>query len=146
MMRTWTEIGKEYTKDNEKAIEGMIDRLKWQELPCETSFMAGEGIKEAIKQFKIPNVSHIAESSEMAPYGLYGIKAHYQDGDGVVYLVDDGLGLTPIASDFTPKKPYEMSSQPDSRISNIPQPPRPQPSQGWSESPPRTNPITKRLI
>lgn len=102
MERTWTQVGKEHTEGKEAELSKMFDRLKWQEIPCEMAFAPGEGIKQAIKQLRIPKVSHVADSHELAPYGLMGIKAHYKNGDAVVYLVDEGISVVVIASDFYP--------------------------------------------
>jgi len=101
MKRTWTTVGTEYTGDPQK-IEAILSRLEWQKLPCELGMMPGENIKEFIREFKVPKVSHVAVSHEMAPFGLYGIRGHYKDGMAQVYVIDEGMQLTPIASDFFP--------------------------------------------
>ena len=100
MKRTFTQVGKEHTEDKEAEIGGMIDRLNWQAIPCEMGMMPGEAIKNVIKELRIPKVSHVAASHEMAPYGLLGIKAHYKNGDANIYLVDEGCATVVIASDF----------------------------------------------
>ena len=100
MKRTWTEVGKEHTEDHQEEIAGMIERLNWQSIPCEMAMAPGEAIKAVIKELRIPKVSHVASSHEMAPYGLLGIKAHYKNGDANIYLVDEGSSTVVIASDF----------------------------------------------
>jgi len=100
MERTWTKVGKHHTHGREEDIGGMIDRLNWKEIPCEMGMMPGEAIKAAIKELRIPKVSHVANSHEMAPYGLLGIKAHYKNGDANIYLVDEGCSTVVIATDF----------------------------------------------
>ncbi|KKK93893.1 hypothetical protein LCGC14_2688350 [marine sediment metagenome] len=100
MKRTWTQVGIEHTQDRQEEIAGMIDRLDWQTIPCTMAMMPGEGIKAVIKELRIPNVSHVACSREMAPYGLMGIKARYKNGHATIYLVDEGCSTVVIASDF----------------------------------------------
>lgn len=98
--RTWTDVGKGYTTGKHAKIGAMFDRMEWQKLPCTMGMMPGEGIKEAIKQLRIPKVSHVASSHELAPYGLLGITGHYKNGCAKVYLIDTGTEVIPIASDF----------------------------------------------
>lgn len=100
MTRTWTEVGKNHTDNKQGKIGAMLDRLEWHSLPYTMGAMPGMGIKEAIKQLKLPKVSHVSCSHELAPYGLLGVKAHYKNGDVKVYLVDEGIGLVVIATDF----------------------------------------------
>lgn len=100
--RTWTQVGREHTEGKRKELSEMFNRLEWQAIPCEMAAMPGEGIKAAIKELKIPKVSHVAASHELAPYGLMGIRAHYKNGDARIYLVDEGVGITVLASDFYP--------------------------------------------
>jgi hypothetical protein len=99
MIRTWTKIGEEYSRDNQERIAGMIERLQWRSLLCQMGMMPGEAIKTAIKAFHIPKVSLVANSPEMAPLGLLAIEGNYKNGRARIYLVDDGVSLTPICSD-----------------------------------------------
>ena len=111
-MRTWTKVGEALVGSpiDEGTILGRdmvcraIDRLQWLEIPkdgtLEVAAMPGLGIKEAIKELKIPKVSHIAISSALAPYGFYGIRAHYKNGDAEIFLVDAGSHITPVCTDF----------------------------------------------
>lgn len=100
MERTWTSVGKEHTEGKEVELAEIFGRMEWQKLPCTMAAMPGMGIKEAIKQLQIPKVSHVSCSNELAPYGLMGIKARYKNGSATIYLVDEGIGVVPIASDF----------------------------------------------
>lgn len=104
MKRTWTEVGKEHSKGKEEQLSAMFERFTWLTPPCTMGAMPGMNISEAIQSFKIPKVSQVAVSTELAPYGLYGIKGHYSNGDAVLYLVDEGWQLIPIATDFYPKE------------------------------------------
>jgi len=61
--------------------------------------MPGLGIKAAIKEFKIPKVDKIAISNEMAPYGLYGISAHYKNADVKLYFVDEGDHISSLCQE-----------------------------------------------
>ena len=59
-------------------------------------------IRHAIKEFRIPNVSHIADSAKLEPFGFYGIRGHYENGCGEIFLLDRGTEVVPIVSIFTP--------------------------------------------
>jgi hypothetical protein len=78
--------------------------MEWRTLPCEMGMGPGMAIKEAIKAFKIPKVSRVATSSEIAPYGLLGVEGNYKNGRCQIFLVDDGLSVTPIRTDFYSKE------------------------------------------
>ena len=102
MQRTWTKVGVEFTQNKQDHISEIIKRLEWHPLPCEMGMMPGEGIKAAIRQLKIPKVSRVACSHELAPLGLLAIEGNYKNGRGRVYLVDSGTEVTPIVTDFFP--------------------------------------------
>lgn len=101
MERTWTQVGEEETQGKRTRYARMIERLKWQALPLKkVGMMPAECIKTAIRELRLPKVSHIAITNEAAPYGLYGIRAHYSNGMAQVYILDRGSDALPIASDF----------------------------------------------
>ena len=104
MKRTWTEVGEEYTRGKQGDIAAMIERMDWRTLPCEMGLGPGMAIKEAIKSFKIPKVSCVATSNEMAPYGLLAVEGNYKNGRGQIFMVDDGLSVTPICTDLYAKE------------------------------------------
>lgn len=100
MERTWTQVGREHTEGKESELAEMFERLDWQTIPCTLPMAPGEGLKEVIKELRIPKVSHVAYSHELAPYGLMGVKAHYKNGDATIYMVDEGSEIVIVASDF----------------------------------------------
>jgi len=106
MKRNWTQTGRDHNgTDEQKALlGGMFDRLEWQELypGMELPMMPGEAIKATIVELRLPKVSHVALSNEMAPYGLIAARAHYKNGTANVYLVDEGSQLVVLCSDFYP--------------------------------------------
>ena len=104
MKRTWTEVGEKYTRDKQGDIAAMIERMEWRTLPCEMGMGPGMAIKEAIKDFKIPKVSRVATSNELAPYGLLAVEGNYKNGRGQIFMVDDGLSVTPLCTDFYSKE------------------------------------------
>ena len=114
MTRTYTNIGTTYNgTDHLKAkLTAAITDLDWQPLKggLSVAMMPGEGIKSCIKELKIPKVSHIAISHELAPYGLYGIRGHYKNGDAQIYVVDEGCSIVVVASDFWPKEQATVSA------------------------------------
>lgn len=118
MQRTWTTVGAELELERDDDIPGgprrfkpsqeryarLFDGLKWEPAAGSKPMLPGLAIKEAIRELGIPKVSRIAISHELAPYGLYGIEGNYKNGRALVYLVDTGGKVTPIASDFYPKE------------------------------------------
>jgi hypothetical protein len=117
----WMKSGAEYSgtrakKERLLAITDAIDRAEkpiggefdaWlpvptpDQPPLKLGMMQGMGIKAAIKQYRIPNVSHIAVSTAGAPYGLYGIRGNYiKDGPIDIWFMDDGVSLTTILAKY----------------------------------------------
>ena len=110
--RTWTEIGAQAIgrrlegggRLTQPAVIRVIGTLDWQAIEQGLSLpmIPGEAIKATIAELRIPKVSHVAVSHELAPYGFYGIEGHYKNGRARVYVVDLGSDLIPVASDFWP--------------------------------------------
>jgi hypothetical protein len=123
MQRTWTRVGAELAgkrlEDSARSIDKpavlrAIQSIEWREIPkegrMEAPMMQGEGIKSAIQSLRIPKVSHVAWSNELAPYGFYGIRGHYKDGQAEVYIVHTGCELVPMCSDFEPSSQTQRSN------------------------------------
>lgn len=92
-MLQFTNIGKEYSKDNEDKILKEIDSLEWQDLPLKDApFGQGYAIQGAIKEWKIP-AKKVALYGMFCSYGFYGIQTKKQQ----IFFLDDGCSLTPIA-------------------------------------------------
>lgn len=91
---TFTQIAAAYSSGIESIITRHCENMEWQQLlpPPGLSLpaMPGMAIKAAIQQLRLPRVSHVAISNEMAPYGLYGIRCHYSNGTGEIFLLDIG--------------------------------------------------------
>lgn len=100
MKRTWTNVGKEHTEGKQEEIAEMFERLEWQTIPATLPMAPGEGLKGVIKELRIPNVSEVAYSHELAPYGLMGVKARYKNGNAIIYMADEGNEIVILASDF----------------------------------------------
>jgi hypothetical protein len=92
----WLNVGREHWEGNQDKITAIIGRMTWKSLPCDMGFMQGEAIKEIIKEFKMPGVSHVSDSHELAPYGFLGIRAHYSNADVELYAIDNGCGVEPV--------------------------------------------------
>lgn len=107
MTRTWTRIGEAHSQDQHAQLGAILDGLTWRAIPpggAEVAAMPGLAMRAAIRELRLPQVSHYAISHDLAPYGLYGLRAHYQDGTANVYLVDDGSQTVVVASDFYPRE------------------------------------------
>lgn len=91
------EGGGRYTHE---MVEKAIEALDWQEVTddLELAAMPGYAIANAIAEYRIPKVSRVAVSSDLAPYGFYGIEGNYTNGRARVYIVDRGTELIPVAS------------------------------------------------
>jgi len=106
----YTKTGAEHngTDKQKEKLARTIKGLEWLEMPkagesLSLPMMPGEGIKAMIKEFRIPKVSHIAISHEMAPYGFYGIRGHYKNADVDIFVIDEGTLLVPVVNYATEK-------------------------------------------
>lgn len=120
MERTWTDIGKQdlasiAPDDSDEIqralVERSIENLTWESVEGAKPMLPGLGIKECIKQLRLPKVSQVAISHDLAPYGFYGIEARYKNGRARVYVLDRGTDLIPLASDFWPNE--EQPGEPE---------------------------------
>ena len=103
MIRTWTEVGKQHsgTEEAKAGIQKAIDGLDWSIKPGdELPMMPGLAINKLLKEFNLPKVSWLAISSDLAPYGFYGIEANYRNGRARICFVDEGSRLVPVVHDF----------------------------------------------
>lgn len=95
----WFNVGDQYYGGVQHEYEAMCRRVTWERLPVDLPMIPGEAIKDLIKEFKIPKVSHVAHSHELAPYGLIAVRGHYQNaGEVDVFAVWDGCSITPICA------------------------------------------------
>lgn len=124
--RTWTVVGHQWTHNGERnldvdswpdvydpdayhekrgrqpLVEKAIAALEWETVEGDKPMMPALSISECIKQLRLPRVSQVAISSDLAPYGFYGIESRYSNGRARVYVLDQGGILLPLASDFWP--------------------------------------------
>ena len=100
----WMNVGKNHTEGNEGKLIPIFLAMDWQKVTpgFEMAMMPGLGIQAAIKELRIPKVSHVATSPELAPYGLYGIRGRFTGGgrDETVdlFIVDEGCSMHPLAA------------------------------------------------
>jgi len=104
MIIEFIEIGKKHTQGNEEIVKENILSAEWEAVEKGKSypFSQGMAIDEAIKQFRIPKVTHVSLYGVFSGLGLYGIRAHYKDEEVDIFFVDDGVSITPIASHRKP--------------------------------------------
>jgi len=112
--RTWTTVGEDAyefeledgTVLDQAVVAAAIDALEWQDVPkrgkTRLAAMPALGITAAIEELRIPKVSKFSISTDLAPYGLYGIEGNYSNGRARIYVLDRGSDLLPMASDFWP--------------------------------------------
>jgi len=101
--RNWTKIGKDYTEGKEDRVGAIFDRMEWS-MPESMAMMPGLGIKECIKQLRLPKVTNVAVSHEMAPFGLIGVECNYKNGRARVFALDQGCEIVILCSDFYPNR------------------------------------------
>lgn len=108
--QNWTQAGAHHSDGNRELIQERIDRLEWVDIPphgesLDLPFCQGEGIKECIRELRIPKVSRISWSCmEFAPFGFYGIEGNYKNGRVRVYIMDEGSTCVPVMSEIWPKQ------------------------------------------
>lgn len=102
MTRTWTRIGVPYTADKQETLAAIFAQLEWQPFPAKVGFSEGYALQAVINEFKIPTIKELAISHVLAPFGLYGLHCQYANGRAKVYILDRGLNVFVIASDFWP--------------------------------------------
>jgi hypothetical protein len=96
----WMNVGKEHWEGNQREIEAIINRVKWQEIkPGMTMpFMQGAAINSLMENFKLPKASHVCDSHELAPFGLVGIRAHFKNADVDFFAVDEGTHISALCA------------------------------------------------
>ena len=123
--RDWTQVGREFYDPTapgwsaeyrletgrypNRALLGRIfDRLDWIPVNNSTllSFASSMAIVGFIREFGIPRVSHVAESADLAPFGLIAVRGHYNDNGTTVnaYAVETGTTAIPLAMDVIEAK------------------------------------------
>ena len=101
MRRTWTTVGAEHTGPTAReTIERIIAGLEWQAVPCDMAAGPGLAVKGLVQELRLPKVSHVADSHELAPYSFIAIRCHYKDGMAEVFAINTGTHITPLCSDF----------------------------------------------
>lgn len=121
--RTWTTVGEEHIGTlviedgrtlTRELVEQAIEDLDWIETATNPTMpmMPALGIQSAIEQLTIPRVTKVAwccratddpefdERYPLAPFGFYGIEGNYSNGRACVYVLDLGVGLTPLCSEL----------------------------------------------
>lgn len=103
-MRNYTEIGKEYNKND---IDVAINQINWKDFrTTDLPFMQGEAIKQVISTCNIPlkgikrmalhnSINHNGET-----HSLYGLDVKYKNGNAKIYIADSGCEVVVVASDF----------------------------------------------
>ena len=95
----WFKIGQEYTDTKKETIKA-INQLEWQKIDKSVTVAMGPGIaiKEIVKEFHIPKVSHIATNGFLNGLAMYGIRGHYVNGIYNIIMFDAGVMIIPIVA------------------------------------------------
>jgi len=94
----WFGVGKDHWEGKQDIITGYCRKVKWQSLPCEMSMMGGEAIKTLISEHRLPKVDAVAESNDLAPFGLLGIWTHFKNADVRFFAVDEGTHISSLCA------------------------------------------------
>jgi hypothetical protein len=86
----WFLVGSEHWEGVQHEYERICKEMKWHSLPYKGPMMPMLAIKEIVEGLKMPGVTHVAYSHELAPYGLIGIRAHYKNADVDLFSLDMG--------------------------------------------------------
>jgi len=97
----WLSVGERFTKGKENRIKQSALTVEWKEIPADGTpltlpFLSGDSIKTMIREFEMPNVSHVGLSDAMAPNGLIAARAHYKSQEVEVYAIDTGTHVIPL--------------------------------------------------
>jgi hypothetical protein len=110
MQRTWTKTGASIVRDFTLArVAALLDQMNGtlEPIPDSMPMMPGLGIQQLIRELRIPKVDRVTFDGMLDRpgeyYAVYGIEGHYTNGRAVVWAVDRGSDIVPIASDFYPK-------------------------------------------
>jgi len=100
----WFQVGRDHWEGNQDKIEQICRGVDWIKPPCTMPFMPGECISTLIAEFKIPNVSHVCYSHELAPFSLVGIRARYKNADVDFFAVDEGSHVSSLCAFVTERE------------------------------------------
>lgn len=106
----WTTVGQSFTEGRQADLVALLETIdegsrahagfdQWLEYVPGLSlpFCQGYAITEAIKQLRLPKVSHVAHTNRFDPYGVVIVRAHYRGPLQVdVVILDRGTDLTPL--------------------------------------------------
>ena len=100
-MRTYTQVGKEYEKED---IDNSITQTDWEDFrKTDLPFVQGECLKTVIKECNIP-LSKISRMSLHGVingnHGFYSLDVAYKNGQAQIYIADNGCSSCVVASDF----------------------------------------------
>ena len=101
----WIGVGKDHWEGNKDKLRRIIAAVDWQVLKVgmTMAMMPGDAINTLIREFKIPKVSHVCDSHELAPFGLVGVRGHYKNADVDIFAVDEGTHISPLCAVVTEK-------------------------------------------
>ena len=94
-----TEPQKARLRDVFAALDAGAGEAGWLQPPVTLGMMTAMALDAAIEGFRLPNVTHVGLSTELSPFSLIAIRAHFSSGGQRVefLLVDCGDTLTPVA-------------------------------------------------
>ncbi len=114
-LRHWTDIGNPSVEllGGQPRISEAIDRIAWHPVRTPAPFSQGYAIRAAIQHFRMRRVIQWGDANALAPYGLLGIEATYQNGRVRLYLLDSGSDAVPLCTDVFPEgAPDEIPGPP----------------------------------
>ena len=100
-IRTWVKAAKRHGLDK-PLLARTMSGLQWKRIPCTMSVIGRLTVRHLVREGRIAGITHLAESRDLEPLWLVGIRTTYPDGVAQIYaLVLDGT-VMPMANDFWP--------------------------------------------
>ena len=99
-------VGKEYSKGKEDEVKEIVLSAEWEETTKGKDYPMGQGmcVQEAIKELKIPKVSHVSLYNSFCGLGFYGIRGTYKNNVVDIFILDQGSIASPIAAHVKDRK------------------------------------------
>lgn len=99
----WMNVGRAHSETDAQraALLAAVDRMTWRPFAGSTfSGMGGLAMVDTIRELRIPRVNLAAESPALAPFGFFGLHAHYRNGEAWIFAVHEGSSVVPVLAIF----------------------------------------------
>lgn len=110
MAEDWLNVGKELVEKmgGQDAVRAAAAGLEWIDIKANPKislpFSQGFALKEIIRAFNLNPLAlaYHTTGRVLDGHGFYGVEAKYADRTAKLYVIDDGLSVTPVLSVHEP--------------------------------------------